>query len=47
LPTEVTYLAYEGTLQVEALGPVAARTRTSLMVEGELPRLPVAPRSLG
>jgi hypothetical protein len=36
-PVEITYLAYEGTLQAEALGLVAAKTRASLMVEGELP----------
>ena len=36
-PVEVTFLAYEGTLQAEALGLVAAKTRASLMVEGELP----------
>jgi hypothetical protein len=36
-PVEVTFLANEGTLQAEALGLVAAKTRASLMVEGELP----------
>ena len=36
-PVEVTFLVYEGTLQAEALGLVAAKTRASLMVEGELP----------
>ncbi len=36
-PVEVTFLTYEGTLQAEALALVAAKTRASLMVEGELP----------
>jgi hypothetical protein len=36
-PVEVTFLTYAGTLQAEALGLVAAKTRASLMVEGELP----------
>jgi superfamily II DNA or RNA helicase len=36
-PVEVTFLVYEGTLQAEALGLVAAKTRASLIVEGELP----------
>jgi len=36
-PVEVTFLAYAGTLQAEALGLVAAKTRASLMIEGELP----------
>jgi hypothetical protein len=36
-PAEVTFLTYAGTLQAEALGLVAAKTRASLMVEGELP----------
>src|SRR4051794_30591908 len=36
-PVEVTFLAYDGTLQADALGLVAAKTRASLMVEGELP----------
>jgi hypothetical protein len=36
-PVEVTFMAYEGTLQAEALGLVAAKTRASLMIEGELP----------
>ena len=36
-PVEVTFLAYEATLQAEALALVAAKTRASLMVEGELP----------
>jgi hypothetical protein len=33
---EVTILVYEWTLQAEALGLVATKTRASLMVEGEL-----------
>ena len=37
LPVEVTFLTYAGTLQAEALGLVAAKTRASLAVEGELP----------
>jgi hypothetical protein len=36
-PVEVTFLAYAGTLQADALSLVAAKTRASLMVEGELP----------
>lgn len=36
-PVEVTFLVYERTLQADALGLVAAKTRASLMVEGELP----------
>jgi hypothetical protein len=36
-PVEVTFLTYAGTLQAEALGLVAAKTRASLAVEGELP----------
>jgi hypothetical protein len=36
-PVEVTFLVYEGTLQAEALGLVAAKTCASLMVEGDLP----------
>ncbi len=36
-PVEVTFLTYAGTLQAEALSLVAAKTRASLMVEGELP----------
>jgi len=36
-PVEVTYLVYEGTLQAEALALVAAKMRSSLMIEGELP----------
>jgi superfamily II DNA or RNA helicase len=35
-PVEVTFLTYEGTLQAEALALVGAKTRASLMVEGEL-----------
>jgi hypothetical protein len=36
-PVEVSFLVYEGTLQADALGLVAAKTRASLMVEGDLP----------
>jgi hypothetical protein len=36
-PVEVTYLVYEGTLQAEALTLVAAKLRSALLVEGELP----------
>lgn len=36
-PVEVTFLVYEGTLQAEALALVAAKMRSALMVEGELP----------
>jgi hypothetical protein len=36
-PVEVTFLVYADTLQADALGLVAAKTRASLMVEGELP----------
>jgi hypothetical protein len=36
-PVEVTFLTYARTLQAEALALVAAKTRASLMVEGELP----------
>jgi len=36
-PVEVNFLVYEGTLQADALGLVAAKTRASLMVEGDLP----------
>lgn len=36
-PVEVTFLAYDGTLQADALGLVAAKTRASLMIEGDLP----------
>ncbi len=35
-------MAYAGTLQAEALGLVAAKTRASLMIEGELPEEGVA-----
>jgi hypothetical protein len=35
-PVKVAFLAYSGTLQAEALGLVAAKTRASLMIEGEL-----------
>ncbi len=34
---EVTFFVYEGTLQAEALALVAAKMRSALMVEGELP----------
>ncbi len=37
LPVEVTYLTYERTLQATALALVAAKLRSSLMLEGELP----------
>lgn len=36
-PVEVTYLAYRGTLQAEALALVAAKVQAALLVEGELP----------
>jgi hypothetical protein len=36
-PVEVTYLVYEGTLQAEALALIAAKMRSALMIEGELP----------
>jgi superfamily II DNA or RNA helicase len=36
-PVEVSFFVYEGTLQADALGLVAAKTRASLMVEGDLP----------
>ncbi|MBI2755366.1 MAG: hypothetical protein HYX52_01515 [Chloroflexi bacterium] len=36
-PVEVSYFVYDQTLQAEALSLVAAKTRASLMVEGELP----------
>lgn len=36
-PVEVTYLVYEETLQADALALVAAKMRSALMVEGELP----------
>ena len=36
-PVEVTYFVYEETLQAEALALVAAKMRSALMVEGELP----------
>jgi len=36
-PVEVTFLVYEGTVQAEALALVAAKMRSALMVEGELP----------
>ncbi len=34
---EVTFLAYQGTLQERALGLVAAKVKAALIVEGELP----------
>ena len=37
LPVDVTFFAYAGTLQAEALALVAAKMRSALMVEGELP----------
>jgi len=36
-PVEVSYFVYEQTLQAEALALVAAKLRSSLMIEGELP----------
>ena len=36
-PVEVTYFVYEETLQADALALVAAKMRSALMVEGELP----------
>ena len=36
-PVEVTYLVYEGTLQAEALALIAAKMRSALMIEGDLP----------
>jgi hypothetical protein len=36
-PVEVTHLVYDGTLQAEALALVAAKLRSALLVEGELP----------
>jgi len=36
-PVEVTYLVYANTLQADALALVAAKMRSALMVEGELP----------
>ena len=36
-PVEVTHLVYEGTLQAQALVLVAAKMRSSLMIEGEIP----------
>jgi superfamily II DNA or RNA helicase len=36
-PVEVTHLVYEGTLQADALALAAAKMRSALMVEGELP----------
>ena len=36
-PVEVTFFVYDGTLQAEALALVAAKMRSALMVEGELP----------
>src|SRR5262249_18018460 len=36
-PVEVTHLVYGDTLQADALALVAAKVRSSLMVEGDLP----------
>lgn len=36
-PVEVTHLVYEDTIQAEALALVAAKMRSALMIEGELP----------
>ncbi len=36
-PVEVTFFVYESTLQADALALVAAKMRSALMVEGELP----------
>ena len=36
-PVEVNYFVYEETLQADALALVAAKMRSALMVEGELP----------
>ena len=36
-PVEVTYFVYQETLQADALALVAAKMRSALMVEGELP----------
>ena len=36
-PVEVTHLVYGGTLQADALALVAAKMRSALMVDGELP----------
>ncbi|MFN8475529.1 MAG: hypothetical protein U0822_25320 [Anaerolineae bacterium] len=36
-PVEVNYFVYEETLQADALALVAAKVRSALMVEGELP----------
>jgi hypothetical protein len=36
-PVEIIHLVYEGTLQAEALALVAAKMRSALMIEGELP----------
>ena len=41
-PIEVSYLVYEGTLQAEALGLVAAKLRSALLIEGELPEAGLA-----
>jgi hypothetical protein len=37
-PVEVPFLVYGGTMQAQALALVAAKVRTALMVEGELPQ---------
>lgn len=36
-PVEVTFLVYEQTLQADALGLIAAKVRSALTIEGELP----------
>lgn len=36
-PVEVTFLVYDGTLQADALGLVAAKTRASRMIDGAMP----------
>jgi hypothetical protein len=36
-PVEITFMVYEGTIQAEALALVAAKMRSALMIEGELP----------
>lgn len=38
----MSYLVYDGTLQAEALGLVAAKLRSALMIEGELPEAGLA-----
>jgi hypothetical protein len=36
-PVEVTYLVYQDTLQADALALIAAKMRSALMIEGDLP----------